>query len=174
MLFCVLVGFCKFHIRPNVTKPLFTTALVGRIWPLCVSVCVFLYSLRRSYLSDLHSAPHCHPLHQGLQVWWTTCREFCVCYCIHYCLHATILLFSFSVVHFLVVVSMLYIKPTRVGFRAHVKISSCIVSYHDVMWSVPLCVGHTGGCAKLDELIVSQFGVQACVGHVLHGGPDPP
>ena len=39
------------------------------------------------------------------------------------------LLFSFSVLHFLVVVSVRYIKLTYVGFRAHVKIASRIVSY---------------------------------------------
>ena len=39
------------------------------------------------------------------------------------------LLFSFSVLQFIVVVSVRYIKPTHVGFRAHVKITSRIVSY---------------------------------------------
>jgi len=39
------------------------------------------------------------------------------------------LLFSFSVLQFLVVVSVRWIKPTHVGFRAHVKIASRIVSY---------------------------------------------
>ena len=40
-----------------------------------------------------------------------------------------LLLFSFSVLQFLVVVSMRQIKLTYVGFRAHVKIASRIVSY---------------------------------------------
>jgi len=35
----------------------------------------------------------------------------------------------FSVLHFLVVVSVRQIKLTHVGFRAHVKIASRIVSY---------------------------------------------
>jgi len=39
------------------------------------------------------------------------------------------LLSTFSVLHFLVVVSVRYIKLTHVGFRAHVKIASRIVSY---------------------------------------------
>ena len=34
----------------------------------------------------------------------------------------------FSVLQFLVVVSVRYIKPTHVGFRAHVEIASRIVS----------------------------------------------
>jgi len=38
--------------------------------------------------------------------------------------------FSFSVLQFLVVVSERQIKPTHVGFRAHVKIASRIASYH--------------------------------------------
>jgi len=38
------------------------------------------------------------------------------------------LLFSFSVLRFLVVGSVRQIKLTRVGFRAHVKIASRIVS----------------------------------------------
>ena len=38
------------------------------------------------------------------------------------------LLFSFSVLHFLVVVSMRLINLTHVDFRAHVKIASRIVS----------------------------------------------
>jgi len=42
------------------------------------------------------------------------------------------LLFSFSFFTILVVVSMRYIKPTHVGFRAHVKIASRIVSYRIV------------------------------------------
>jgi len=42
------------------------------------------------------------------------------------------LLFSFSVSHFLVVGSVRYIKVTHVGFRAHVKIASRIVSYRIV------------------------------------------
>jgi len=37
--------------------------------------------------------------------------------------------YSFSVLHFLVVVSVRWIKLTRVGFRAHVKLASRIVSY---------------------------------------------
>jgi len=37
--------------------------------------------------------------------------------------------FSFSVLQFLVVVSVRWIKLTHVGFRGHVKIASCIVSY---------------------------------------------
>ena len=40
-----------------------------------------------------------------------------------------LLLFSFSVLQFLVVVSVRQIKPIHVGFRAHVKIASRIVSY---------------------------------------------
>ena len=40
--------------------------------------------------------------------------------------HIRFLLFSFSVLHFLVV-SVWYIKLTRVGFRVHVKIASRIV-----------------------------------------------
>ena len=40
-----------------------------------------------------------------------------------------LLLFSFSVLQFLVVVSVRKIKPTHVGFRAHVKTASRIVSY---------------------------------------------
>jgi len=40
-----------------------------------------------------------------------------------------LLLYSFSVLQFLVVVSVRQIKPTYVGFRAHVKIASRIVSY---------------------------------------------
>jgi len=44
--------------------------------------------------------------------------------------HIRLLLFSFfSVLHFLVVGSVRQIKLTRVGFRAHVKIASRIVSY---------------------------------------------
>jgi len=39
------------------------------------------------------------------------------------------LLFSFSVLHFLVVDSVRQIKLTHVGFRAHVKIASRIISY---------------------------------------------
>jgi len=39
------------------------------------------------------------------------------------------LLFSFSVFHFLVVGSVRLTKLTHVGFRAHVKIASRIVSY---------------------------------------------
>jgi len=42
------------------------------------------------------------------------------------------LLFSFSVLHFLVVVSVRLIKLTHVDFRAHVKIASRIVSYRIV------------------------------------------
>ena len=45
--------------------------------------------------------------------------------------HIPFLLFSFSVLHFLVVVSARQIKLTRVGFRAHVKIASRIVSYRN-------------------------------------------
>jgi len=41
----------------------------------------------------------------------------------------TSVVFSFSVLHFLVVVSMRQIKLTDVGFQAHVKIASRIVSY---------------------------------------------
>ena len=37
--------------------------------------------------------------------------------------------FSFSVLHFLIVGSVRQIELTRVGFRAHVKIASRIVSY---------------------------------------------
>jgi len=46
--------------------------------------------------------------------------------------HIRFLLFSFSVLHFLVVVSVRYIKLTDVGFRAHVKIASRIVYRIDV------------------------------------------
>ena len=40
------------------------------------------------------------------------------------------LLFTFSVLHFLVVGSVRQMKLTHVGFRAHVKIASRIVSWH--------------------------------------------
>ena len=43
------------------------------------------------------------------------------------------LLFSFSVFHFLVAGSVRQIKLTHVGFRAHVKIASRIVSYRKVV-----------------------------------------
>jgi len=43
--------------------------------------------------------------------------------------HIRFLLFSFSVLHFLVVGSVRWIKLTYVGFRAHVKTASRIVSY---------------------------------------------
>ena len=43
--------------------------------------------------------------------------------------HIRFLLFGFSVLHFLVVVSVRQIKLTHIGFRAHVKIASHIVSY---------------------------------------------
>jgi len=43
--------------------------------------------------------------------------------------HVRFLLFSFSVLHLLVVVSVRQIKLTHVGFRAHIKIASRIVSY---------------------------------------------
>jgi len=46
----------------------------------------------------------------------------------------TSVVFSFSVLHFLVVVSVRQIKLTDVGFQAHVKIASRIVSYHIVVW----------------------------------------
>ena len=44
-------------------------------------------------------------------------------------------LFSFSVLQFLVVVSVWQIKPTRVGFRAHVKIAlaSRFASYKSML-----------------------------------------
>ena len=45
------------------------------------------------------------------------------------------LLFSFSVFHFLVVGSVRLTKLTHVGFRAHVKIASRIVSYRIVQVS---------------------------------------
>ena len=51
-------------------------------------------------------------------------RDFC-CYIGAY----PFLLFSFSVLHFLVVVSVRYIKLTHVGCRAHVKIASRFLSY---------------------------------------------
>ena len=53
--------------------------------------------------------------------------------------HICFLLFSFSLFHFLVVGSVRYIKLTRVGFRAHVKIASRIVSYRYILRRVP-CV----------------------------------
>jgi len=53
--------------------------------------------------------------------------------------HICFLLFRFSVFHFLVVGSVRYIKLTRVGFRAHVKIASRIVSYRYRLRRVP-CV----------------------------------
>ena len=43
------------------------------------------------------------------------------------------LLFSYSVLHFLVVVSVRQIKVTHVGFREHVKIAFRIVSYRIVL-----------------------------------------
>jgi len=43
--------------------------------------------------------------------------------------HIGLLLFSFSVLHFLVVGSVRLIKLTHVGLQAHVKIVSRIVSY---------------------------------------------
>jgi len=45
------------------------------------------------------------------------------------------LLFSFSVFHFLVVGSVRLTKLNHVGFRAHVKIASRIVSYRIVQVS---------------------------------------
>jgi len=44
----------------------------------------------------------------------------------------------FSVLQFLVVVSVRYIKLTHVGFRAHVKIASRIVSYRSsgISWTI--------------------------------------
>ena len=52
------------------------------------------------------------------------------------------LLFSFSVLHLLVVISLRYIKLTHVGFRAHVKLASRIVSYPALhaMRSLPIIV----------------------------------
>ena len=41
--------------------------------------------------------------------------------------HIRFLLFSFYVLHFLVIVSVRLVKLTHVGFRAHVKIASRIV-----------------------------------------------
>jgi len=56
------------------------------------------------------------------------------------------ILFSFfSVLHFLVVVSVRYIKLTHVGFWAHVKIASRIVSYRSnalIRLAYTLCSTH--------------------------------
>jgi len=53
------------------------------------------------------------------------------------------LLFSFSVLHFVVVVSVRWIRLTHIGFRAHVKIASRTVSYRNVvvrrLTSLPCC-----------------------------------
>ena len=49
------------------------------------------------------------------------------------------LLFRFSVFYtFLVVGSVRYIKLTYVGFRAHVKIASRIVSYRKDVWRLKI------------------------------------
>jgi len=54
------------------------------------------------------------------------------------------LLFIFSVLHFLVVVSVRQIKLTHVGFRAHVKIASRIVEQG---WHLQRCQWHYLGTA---------------------------
>ena len=48
--------------------------------------------------------------------------------------HICFLLLVFLLLHFLVVGSVREIKPTHIGFRAHVKIASRIVSYRIVAW----------------------------------------
>ena len=54
--------------------------------------------------------------------------------------HIPFLLFSFSVLHFLVVVSVRQIKLTHVGFRAHVKIASRIVSYRNTQTDMLIAI----------------------------------
>jgi len=62
----------------------------------------------------------------------------------------------FSVLHFLVVGSVRQIKLTHVGFRAHVKIASSIVSYfvlRSVLSALTLLVGRQEGhpaCKKTE------------------------
>ena len=60
-----------------------------------------------------------------LSVCLSVTSQFCI-EIEHVCFY---FLVFFSVLHFLVFVSVRLIKLTRVGFRAHVKIASRIVSY---------------------------------------------
>ena len=66
-----------------------------------------------------------------------------------------LLVFLSLFLHLLVVGSVREIKPTRVGFRAHVKIASRIVSYrmtdgsrYRLMLPPPLRQGHNNGSAS--------------------------
>ena len=54
--------------------------------------------------------------------------------------HIPFLLFSFSVLHFLAVVSVRQIKLTHVGFRAHVKLASRIVSYRNTQTDMLIAI----------------------------------
>ena len=64
----------------------------------------------------------------------------------------------FSVLHLLVVGSVRQIKPTHVGFRAHVKIASRIVSYrsyiYELILSLLFFIGSSGEYRRFRRFLV--------------------
>ena len=71
-----------------------------------------------------------------------------------------LLLFSFSVLQFLFVVSVRQTKPIHVGFRAHVKIASRIVSHRISFFAwLQLCFNlwrHLRLCIQLQFLLLTE------------------
>jgi len=74
------------------------------------------------------------------------------------------LLLVFSVLHFLVVVSVRWIQLTHVGFRAHVKIASRIISYRIVSYRMlygPAVRGSLSDTATRPPVCLSRPGAQS-------------
>jgi len=103
--------------------------LYGRYLPTVILIIIGIPSPTHSFIPGLKPSFSANLSHHSLSFFssgltaWIPQTVYC------YFWAYLFLLLSFSVLHFLVVGSMHQIKLTHVGFRAHVKIASRIISY---------------------------------------------
>ena len=101
-----------------------------------------------SFIPGLKPSFSANPSHRSLSFFFFRIHYMNSSDCLPLLLRTSVCIFLnfFSVLHFSVVGSVLWIKLTYVGFRAHVKIASRIVSYRIVSCPSRPCVVFLASC----------------------------